>query len=77
MVSYFVADRIIAQSLSVVAMLAITWIVVHELPEVLTILEDALFVFTGKEYDLAAALGVESETEPDGRPPGATESQAD
>lgn len=67
MVSYFVADRIIAQSASVVAMLAITWLVVRELPEVLTILEDGLFVLTGQEYDLAAAL----ELEPDGSDPGA------
>ena len=61
MVSYIVADRIIAQSLSVVALIVITWLVVRELPEVFVIVEDGLFVLTGREYDLAAALGM---TEP-------------
>jgi len=58
MVSYIVTDRIIAQLLSVVALIAITWLVVRELPEVLDPIEDALFVATGREYDLQAALGV-------------------
>jgi archaeosortase A (PGF-CTERM-specific) len=62
MVSYIVADRIIAQSLSVVALVLITWLVVRELPEVLVVVEDGLFLLTGREYDLAAALGVD---EPD------------
>ncbi|MFC7139012.1 archaeosortase A [Halosimplex aquaticum] len=57
-VSYFVADRIIAQSLSVVALVGITYLVVRELPEVLAIIEDLLFVVTGSEYDLRAALEV-------------------
>lgn len=52
MVSYYWADRIIAQSMSVVALVAITWLVVRELPEVLAVIEDVLFVFTGTEYDL-------------------------
>ncbi|MFC6836010.1 archaeosortase A [Halomarina ordinaria] len=52
-VSYFVADRILAQSLSVVALVAITYLVVRELPEVFVIIEDALFMLTGKEYELA------------------------
>jgi archaeosortase A (PGF-CTERM-specific) len=56
MVSYFVADRILAQVLSVVALVGITWFVVRELPEVTTILEDALFMLTGTEYDLQSAL---------------------
>ncbi len=63
MVSYIVADRIIAQGLSVVALVVITWLVVRELPEVLVVVEDGLFVLTGREYDLTAALGV-SEAEP-------------
>jgi archaeosortase A (PGF-CTERM-specific) len=58
LVSYIVADRIIAQGLSVVALVAITWLVVREVPEVLVLVEDALFVLTGREYDLVAALGV-------------------
>ncbi|MFB6185206.1 MAG: archaeosortase A [Haloarculaceae archaeon] len=55
-VSYYVADRLISQSLSVVALVAITYLVVRELPEVLDVIEDLLFVFTGTEYDLRAAL---------------------
>jgi archaeosortase A (PGF-CTERM-specific) len=57
-VSYYVADRILAQSLSVVALVGITYLVVRELPEVLAIVEDLLFVVTGTEYDLAGALDV-------------------
>lgn len=59
MVSYIVADRILAQSLSVVALIVITWLVVRELPEVLVIVEDGMYVLTGREYDLVAALGVD------------------
>ncbi|HKL29126.1 MAG TPA: archaeosortase A [Natrialbaceae archaeon] len=77
MVSYYVADRIIAQSLSVVAMLAITWLIVHELPEVLTVLEDALFVLTGTEYDLADALGVDRSGDASVSRPEPTKSEAD
>ena len=77
MVSYYVADRIIAQSLSVVAMLAITWLIVHELPEVLSVLEDALFVLTGNEYDLANALGVDRTSDGLAQQAGATKSEAD
>jgi len=57
-VSYYVADRIIAQSLSVVALIAVTSLVVRELPEILVVVEDLLFVVTGSEYDLAGALDV-------------------
>lgn len=59
LVSYIVADRIIAQGLSVVALIAVTWLVVRELPEILVVVEDGLFVLTGREYDLADALGVD------------------
>jgi archaeosortase A (PGF-CTERM-specific) len=59
MVSYIVSDRILAQSASVVALVAIVWLVVRELPEVLIVLEDVLSLVTGQEYDLAAALGVD------------------
>ena len=59
MVSYFIADRIMAQVLSVVALIAITWLVVRELPEVLVIVEDVLYLLTGSEYDLRDSLGVQ------------------
>jgi archaeosortase A (PGF-CTERM-specific) len=55
--SFFIADRVIAQSLSVVALVAITWLVVRQLPELLDVIEEALFVLTGTEYDLAEAIG--------------------
>jgi archaeosortase A (PGF-CTERM-specific) len=58
-VSYYIGDRIIAQSLSVVALVAITYLVVRELPEILTIVEDLLYVATGSEYDLTGALDVQ------------------
>lgn len=60
MVSYYVTDRIIAQSLSVVVMVAITWVVVHQLPELLGIIEDAIYVLTRREIDLGQALGIQS-----------------
>lgn len=53
-VSYYVADRVIAQSLSVVALIAIAWIIVKIVPEVLTVFEDVLYLLTGSEYDLEA-----------------------
>ena len=58
LVSYYVADKILAQTGSVVALVAITYLVVRELPEVLTVVEDLLFVVTGTEYDLRSALAV-------------------
>jgi archaeosortase A (PGF-CTERM-specific) len=58
MVSYFVADRILAQSLSVVALVGVTYLVVRELPEILAVIEDLLFVVTGSEWDLVDAMDV-------------------
>lgn len=52
-VSYFLADRILAQSLSVIALVGITWVVVRELPAALVVVEDLLYMATGTEYDLA------------------------
>lgn len=60
MVSYYVSDRIISQSLSVVVLLALTWVVVRKVPEVVTVLEDLLYVLTRREYDLQSAIGVDS-----------------
>jgi archaeosortase A (PGF-CTERM-specific) len=56
MVSYIVSDRIVAQGLSVVALVAVTWLVVRELPEVVTVVEDVLYLLTRREYDLRAAM---------------------
>lgn len=56
--SFWFAHSVISQTLSVFALVGITWIVVHELPELLAVLEEVLFVVTGSEYDLASALDV-------------------
>ncbi|WP_424018280.1 archaeosortase A [Halorientalis pallida] len=57
LVSYYWADRILAQTGSVLALVVITWLVVRELPEVLIVIEDLLYMATGSEYDLQGALG--------------------
>ena len=67
MVSYYVADRMIAQTLSVFVLVGITWLVVRQLPEVLTVVEDALYVLTRTEYDLEGAMGA-PEVRADGGP---------
>jgi archaeosortase A (PGF-CTERM-specific) len=56
LVSYYIADRIIAQTASVVVLVVITYLVIRELPEVLRIIEDVLFVITGREWALGRAL---------------------
>ncbi|ELY89134.1 Exosortase EpsH-like protein [Natrialba hulunbeirensis JCM 10989] len=58
-VSFLVAHNYIAQSLSVVALIGITYLVVKLVPEILAPLEDVLYVLTGNEYDLFEALDVE------------------
>ncbi|MEF8839795.1 MAG: archaeosortase A [Haloarculaceae archaeon] len=57
MVSFIVADRIVAQSLSVLALLMITWLIVKELPELVTVLEDVIYLVSGRDYDLQEAIG--------------------
>ncbi|MFB6094690.1 MAG: archaeosortase A [Halanaeroarchaeum sp.] len=52
MVSYLIADRVLAQSLSVVALVALTLGLIRVLPELATVLEDVLFLATGEEYDV-------------------------
>jgi len=58
-VSYYLADRILAQFGSVIALIIITLLVVRVLPEIVILVEDGLRLLTGKEYDLADAIGVE------------------
>jgi archaeosortase A (PGF-CTERM-specific) len=60
-VSYFLADRMLAQFGSVFAMIFITWLVVKTLPEILVIVEDLLYLLTGSEYDLQEAFSVSDE----------------
>ena len=56
-VSYLVAHNYISQSLSVVALVAITFMVVKLVPEILAPLEEVLYILTGTEYDLFDAMG--------------------
>ncbi|NHN58163.1 archaeosortase A [Halorussus rarus] len=67
MVSYFISDRVLAQSLSVVALVGISWAVAREVPELLTVGEDVLYVVTGDEYDLHEAVGTERPVAADGK----------
>ena len=57
--SFFVSHTLIAQTLSVVALIGITLLVVRIVPEILDVLEEVLYVATGSEYDLYDALDVE------------------
>jgi len=74
MVSYFIADRILAQVLSVVALVGITWLVVRDLPEIVVPLEDVLYMLTGTEYDLLSALDADAGGD---RPAGGERARAD
>lgn len=58
-VSYYVSDRLLAQFGSVVALIVITLLVVRVLPEIVVLVEDVLRLLTGREWDLADAIGVE------------------
>jgi archaeosortase A (PGF-CTERM-specific) len=60
-VSYIWADRVMAQSASVIAMVLIFWLVVREVPEVMDPVEEVLYLLTGEELDLAEALNVDRE----------------
>ncbi|MFC6725798.1 archaeosortase A, partial [Halobium palmae] len=64
-VSFYLSDRVISQLLAVVALVGITYLVVRELPELLTLFEDVLYVATREEYDLHGALGIHA-PRPDG-----------
>jgi archaeosortase A (PGF-CTERM-specific) len=55
-VSFYLSDRVVSQVLAVVALVGITYLVVRELPELLTVVEDVLYVITREEYDLREAL---------------------
>ncbi len=55
--SFLVAHNFIAQTLSLVALIAITYLVLKIVPEVVDPLEEVLFILTGNEYDLADAIG--------------------
>ncbi|SDZ75759.1 archaeosortase A, PGF-CTERM-specific [Haloplanus vescus] len=62
-VSFYISDRIISQVLAVVALVGVTYLVVRELPELLTIVEDVLYVVTREEYDLREALDLPEQSD--------------
>jgi len=62
-VSFYLSDRVISQVLAVVALVGITFLVVRELPELLTIVEDVLYIVTREEYDLREALDLPDPSE--------------
>jgi archaeosortase A (PGF-CTERM-specific) len=64
-VSFYLSDRVISQLLAVVALIGITYLVVRELPELLTVFEDVLYVATREEYDLHGSLNIHT-PRPDG-----------
>lgn len=59
--SFFISHHLISQTLAVVALLGITFIVVKLVPETVAVLEEVLYVLTGDDYDLAATLGIDEE----------------
>lgn len=52
MVSFLIADRVLAQSVSVVVLVAMTLGLLRLLPELSVVIEDVLFLLTGDEYDI-------------------------
>ena len=50
-----------SQLLAVVALIGITFLVVRELPELVVILEDVLYLLTGEEHDLTHELDLPRE----------------
>lgn len=59
MASYLVADRVIAQTASVVVLVAIALVLLRVLPEIVVVFEDVLYLVTGDEYDLGETVGTE------------------
>ncbi|WP_435066597.1 archaeosortase A [Haloplanus sp. C73] len=62
-VSFYLSDRVISQVLAVVALVGVTYLVVRELPELLTIVEDVLYLITREEYDLRETLDLPERTD--------------
>lgn len=58
MVSHVVAEGLVSQTLSVLALVVVAWFVVRILPELLVVVDDVAFVLTGREHDTAAELGL-------------------
>ncbi|MFB6068718.1 MAG: archaeosortase A [Halobacterium sp.] len=52
MVSYLFADRVLAQSLSVVVLVVLTLALLRVIPELGGVIEDVAYIATGNEYDV-------------------------
>ncbi|WP_089649775.1 archaeosortase A [Halobacterium hubeiense] len=52
MVSYLFADRMLAQSASVVALVVLTFVLLRIVPELGGVVEDVAYIATGNEYDI-------------------------
>jgi archaeosortase A (PGF-CTERM-specific) len=66
LVSFYLADKVVAQSASVLALVALTVLVVRRLPEVVVVLEDVIYVLSRRDLDLTAGLGLEETPVTDG-----------
>jgi archaeosortase A (PGF-CTERM-specific) len=56
LVSYFVSDRIISQSLSVVVLVGLVWALLRVVPELFEVVEDVAYIATGNEYQIRQAF---------------------
>jgi archaeosortase A (PGF-CTERM-specific) len=65
-VSFYLSDRVLAQSLSVVALVGVTYAVLRILPELVGVVEDILYVVTRQDHDLANALSIRDRYATDG-----------
>lgn len=54
--SLFLAHTVISQSLAVLALVGVAWLVIREVPELLTVVEDVLYLATRQEVDLRSAV---------------------
>jgi len=67
-VSYMWAHNIFAQVGSVIALIAIFWLIAREVPEITQPIEELLYLLTNERYDLAEALRVEDTPETSNQP---------
>tara|TARA_B110000116_G_C16754999_1_gene545330 strand:+ start:430 stop:1341 length:912 start_codon:yes stop_codon:yes gene_type:complete len=56
LVSFFIADRVISQSLTVLVIMALLLICIRIVPEIVDLLEELLYLLTKKHYDLNSAF---------------------
>ncbi len=63
-VSFLLSDRVFSQVFAVVALVAITYLVSRQLPELVVVLEDVLYVITGEEHDLLKTLNLPRDPTP-------------